>query len=162
MAGLWDWAKRAYAAPGARALCLDLQDRRGQSVCLLLWAAWAGPVEPDVLDRAATLARDWERQVIGPLRAARRGVRSVEGLTPAACARLRERIRAEELAAERALLKLLQALTRRPGAEAAAEAMWAASVAWGHAAPEEEVRALAAIFPPRKALKRQRQGLWPI
>ena len=49
---LWDWANRAYAAPRVQRLCLDLQDRYGQSVCLLLWA-WRGTGKRGCSDRFA-------------------------------------------------------------------------------------------------------------
>ena len=72
---LWNWAERAYDAPGVRPACLSLQDEHGQSVCLLLWAGWAatGGRWPDAagLAEAAALARAWERDVTA--RCARRG-----------------------------------------------------------------------------------------
>ena len=37
----WPWALQAYARDGAAEACLQMQDRHGQSVPYLLWAAWA-------------------------------------------------------------------------------------------------------------------------
>jgi uncharacterized protein (TIGR02444 family) len=149
-ARLADWAEAAYAAPGVARACLTLQDEHGQSVCLLLWAAWAGVngLAPDV-PAAAALARTWEARVVGPLRAARRGLKTAPGLTDADRAALGARVRADELDAERALLAALAALA--PGGGAAVgplETMTAASAAWGRdCAPDEALARLAAAFP---------------
>ena len=148
-ARLADWAQAAYAAPGVADLCLALQDEHGQSVCLLLWAAWAGATDRPVDQLgAASLARTWEANVVGPLRAARRGLKAAPGLTDADRAALRARVRADELAAEWALLAALEALA--PGSGQATdplEAMIAASTAWGVTAPVQRLSKLAAAFP---------------
>jgi uncharacterized protein (TIGR02444 family) len=149
---LWDWATRAYAAPGVQALCLDLQDRYGQSVCLLLWAGWmaaSGRSPPaGTLEAAAGVARSWEAGVIGPLRSARRALATAPGLDPDDRAALRAQVQAAELAAERALLAALEALAAAGGAPAgSAAALAAASLAWGAPAPTGALNALSAAFP---------------
>ncbi|MDR3514126.1 MAG: TIGR02444 family protein [Caulobacteraceae bacterium] len=150
---LWDWARRAYDAPGVQAACLSLQDEHGQSVCLLLWAGWAaaGGRWPDAagLAEAAALARTWERDVIGPLRTARRGLKAAPAIGEAARQALRARVQADELAAERALLDTLEAVSGAGAAvpDGPAGALRAASAAWGHAAPQQALETLARAFP---------------
>lgn len=149
----WNWAVRAYAAPEVEALCLELQDRDGQSVCLLLWAGWAAlsgrAPGSEAIIAAAGLARAWETGVIGPLRAARRGLETAPSLAGAERASLKSQVQAAELAAERALMGALEALTGVDDGERAdpAALMARASNAWGQAAPFEALRALSSAFP---------------
>lgn len=154
MAGrLWDWALRAYAAPGARRLCLQLQDKHDQSVCLLLWAGWAALAGrwPDEagLAAAAALARRWEGEIVGPMRAARRVLKTAPGIAEAARGELRAQVQASELAAERALLEALEAASPDAAAGSAhpAAALVLASRAWGDPAPATMLKSLAAGFP---------------
>jgi uncharacterized protein (TIGR02444 family) len=146
---LWDWAAGVYAAPGVEAACLELQDRWGQSVCLLLWAGWAAGRDAspgaETVGAAAVLARTWEAEVIGPLRRARRALKRAPGLGEVERAALRTRARDAELAAERALLAALEALTPAPGAAGGpmAAVMARAVAAWGEPAPAEALLALA-------------------
>jgi len=149
---LWAWAGRAYAAPGVEAACLELQDRWGQSVDLLLWSAWAALTgrspSPKALASAADLTRAWEVQVIGPLRAARRNLKAGPGLGGDDRSALRAKVAGAELAAERALLAALEGLTPAVRGDAAepATAMAAAATAWGEVAPAAALAALAAAF----------------
>ena len=151
---LWDWARRVYAAPGVQDLCLELQDAHGQSVCLMLWAAWAASVgrrpDPAALARAAAQARTWQGEVIDPLRGVRRRLKTGPGPAGADREALRGKVGAAELAAEQALLAALEAQT--PFAEASspadlADAMTDACAAWGSPAPRAMLEALAAAFP---------------
>ncbi len=154
MAGLWDWASRAYAEPDVARLCLELQDAHGQSVCLLLWAAWAAldgrTPSAATLAQAIGLARVWNRDVIEPLRGARLGLAGVSGLTDTARQALKAQIQQSELSAERALLEALAAST--PADKGApsdpARAMAQACAAWGIPAPDALLAALADAFPP--------------
>jgi uncharacterized protein (TIGR02444 family) len=150
---LWDWAGRAYARPGVEGLCLILQDRHGQCVSLLLWAAWAAKtgrrVEAADLAAAVALARIWEDGVLRPLRAARRALKTpVDGVTQAAQADLRDRIKAEELAAEKLLLESLATMTAEGGGceTAVADALRATAHAWGSPPPADLLEALADAF----------------
>jgi len=147
--GLVAWAEAAYAAPGVAQLCLSLQDDYGQSVCLLLWAAWAGEHGLGLdLPAAAALARTWETGVVGPLRAARRALKTAPGLSEADRDALRARVAADELDAERTLLTALAALAPGGGAFGGPlEAMTAASHAWGAPSPSRALANLAAAFP---------------
>lgn len=148
---LWDWARRAYAAPDVQGFCLELQDTHGQSVCLVLWAAWAASVgrglDPETLARAVALARVWQGEIVDPLRGVRRRLKTMPGQQPDA---LYASVKSVELEAEEALLAALEAQTP---AEASAPAdvvaaMTAACAAWNAPAPREALLALAAAFPP--------------
>lgn len=111
---LWRFAVAVYGRPGIADLCLDLQDRHGVDVPLLLWAAWTGAVRGHALtgaDLAAALAATapWRRDVVAPLRAVRRRLKagpSPIAPTPETDA-LRERVKALELEAERLQLTAL-------------------------------------------------------
>ena len=58
---LWDWALKAYAAPGVQEACLQLQDGVGQNVPLLLWAGWTATtgrvLDEDAIEGACDCAR---------------------------------------------------------------------------------------------------------
>jgi uncharacterized protein (TIGR02444 family) len=146
--GLWEWATMAYARPGAAEACLTLQDRHGQNVCLLLWAAWADRLDRAELAAGAALARDWEARIVRPLRATRRALKAeAAAIDPMARERLREQVAAAELAAERALLDGLQALAGRPGpAKPVLPRLGAAARAWGGSAPAAALADLAAAL----------------
>jgi uncharacterized protein (TIGR02444 family) len=131
---------------------LDLQDNHGQSVCFLLWAAWAATngrdVAPHILTEAVEWARCWETEVVGPLRTARRGLKAVPGLDAASRAILGGCVQTDELAAEQHLLDALESL-------APAESriptdletlLRSASAAWGSPAPPGRLTALAAAL----------------
>jgi uncharacterized protein (TIGR02444 family) len=146
---LWTWTLAAYDHPGARDACLELQDSHGQNVCLLLWAVWAEGADPACLVRAVEAARVWEGSLIGPLREARQGLKTIaqtgDGL---ACEGLRQDVKALELQAERLLLEALEAVTgsRRVGSATPIEALRAAADAWGGEVPQEALSNLAAAL----------------
>jgi uncharacterized protein (TIGR02444 family) len=147
---LWNFALVAWGRPGVSEACLRLQDDSGQCAPLLLWRAWAAGEGRD-LDAAALgagveLARAWEGMVTGPLRAARRALKSpFAGLDAAGRAALACEVRTAELAAERLLLEALEAATPAGGGAAAdvADALAELARAWNGGATEGEVRALA-------------------
>lgn len=149
---LWDWARRAYAAPGAQVACVALQDGHGQSVCYLLWAAWAaaeGRGTASALGRAAEIARAWESVALEPLRAARTGLKAqASGIDPAARMALRGRIAEDELTAERLLLVALEELVgpSEGAARPLGLALDQAVAAWGAQAPTETLETLSRIF----------------
>lgn len=136
MSELWDWSVRAYARPGVAEACLDLQDGYGQSVPFLLFAAWSGCAEPQVLTAAARIAEAWEEAAVEPLRAVRRVLkRSHPPIADAARLALRERVKAAELQAERALLEALQPLAAGREPAGLEQALLAAAGIWREAAP---------------------------
>jgi uncharacterized protein (TIGR02444 family) len=137
--GYWTWALEAYARPGAAQACLELQDRHGQCIPYLLWAAWAAregrPLDRPALEAGAELAARWEAAAVGPLRAARRAMKPpLPGVADAAREALRAEVKALELQAEQLLIETLEARAPPAGphplplrsALAAAVAAWPA------------------------------------
>jgi len=140
----WDFAVALYARPGVEAVCLRLQDVDGQCVPLLLWRLWSvredRNVEAEVVRRAVEFARTWERSAIAPLRQVRRRLKApFPPVAAVARAALRGEVAAAELAAERALLDALDALTPEPGGALldALAALRALGALWGRAPSEE-------------------------
>ncbi|NWA65918.1 TIGR02444 family protein [Pseudomonas reactans] len=113
-ADLWSFALSTYARPGVEAACLRLQDR-GADVCLLLCGAWLEQrtvtVTAERIEALKKIARPWQTQVIEPLRQVRTQWRTL-AQQDEDLARLRERVKALELEAERQLLARLEALAR--------------------------------------------------
>jgi uncharacterized protein (TIGR02444 family) len=140
---LWSWAVTAYGREGVAKAALALQDEYGQCVPLLLWAAFARPLEPDLIGRAVSLGRAWEAAAILPLRAARRGLKSeLPGAIAEAREALRTQVKAAELESERLLLSALASLDG--GGEAPLEAALAAvTAAWGGTADPAALGRLA-------------------
>jgi uncharacterized protein (TIGR02444 family) len=158
---LWAFAVALHGEPGVDQALIDLQDHHGQCVSYLLWAVWAArqdrPVDAADLQAAAGLARDWEAQVTAPLRAARRHLKRSWPMAAAPRERLRSRVKAAELAAERTLLQALEARTPKRGAAVGAALgasggadlaarLNAAIQAWSTPAPVEALATLLPIF----------------
>ncbi len=147
MSDIWAWSMAAYARPGVADLCLNFQDSYGQNVCLLLWAAWAGVRDGVSLAEAVAFTSEWEGAVVHPLRAARRALKApFDPLDEAGRDRLRENVKAAELAAERLLLEALARIDPGPGGASRQEALTAAAKAWGAPPPDAELAALAAAL----------------
>jgi len=113
---LWDWSVAAYAAPGVAEACLELQDKLGHNVPLLLWAAWTAlegrPLDEDVIEAAIDTARAWSRSAIEPLRAVRRTLKTrIPDVADGPRESVRAEVKALELACERHLLEALEALS---------------------------------------------------
>jgi uncharacterized protein (TIGR02444 family) len=152
----WDWAVAAYARPGVEEALLELQDRWGQSVPLLLVAAWAGtagrPLSSERLEAAVETARAYEATVISPLRAIRRTLKApVPDLEDAARLGIREQVKALELDAERRLIGALEAIACEADAKApepVSHALAAAAHLWSRVIPRAELAALAARLSP--------------
>lgn len=151
---LWEWAVAAYARPGVSETCLLLQDTHAQNVPLLLWAAWCAAegraLDEDTLEAAVDTVRAWDGAAVAPLRAIRRTLKGpIPDMTDTAREAVRAQIKAVELAAERALLEDLEALS--PAATGAARppapALVAASKGWSRVTPRSDLEALAAQLP---------------
>jgi uncharacterized protein (TIGR02444 family) len=76
----WNFSLAFYGRPGVSAACLDLQDRHGCDVNLVLYACWVGlsgrgRLTPADLARAAATNDPWRQAVIEKLRAARRAIK---------------------------------------------------------------------------------------
>lgn len=114
---LWRFALAFYGRPGVADACLELQDRHGTDVPLLIWGLWAAVAKgrmPDAecLEAARRVAEPWRRDVVAPLRAVRRRLK--HGPAPiaptTASTGLRDRIKGLELEAERLQLAALAAV----------------------------------------------------
>jgi len=93
----WEFSLGVYGREDVAAACLALQDRHGVDVNLLLYCAWAGQIlSAAEIARLVAATRSWQADVIGPLRAVRRHLKSVR----AAPEHLRARIKTAELEAE--------------------------------------------------------------
>jgi uncharacterized protein (TIGR02444 family) len=111
---LWSFAVSVYGALGVQDECLDLQDRFGVDVNLLLFAAYAGAVEgldlTQSIDQAAEAVSRWHQDVVRPLRHVRRSLKSWSGgddLVGLRAGELREQVKARELDSERIELLML-------------------------------------------------------
>ncbi|QTL02194.1 TIGR02444 family protein [Aquabacter sp. L1I39] len=114
--GLKEYALVLYAREGVSSACLLLQDATGLDVNLLLFAAWRGAVLRQAIGRddiAVAHARvaDWHGEVVRPLRAVRRRLKTGPAPAPSdRTAKLREKLQALEIAAEIIELEELGAL----------------------------------------------------
>lgn len=80
IADFWSWSLAAYRREGVEAALLELQDRYDLSVNILLWCIWCAQdfaELPDIaIRKAADLSEQWTRAVTGPLRTARRALKT--------------------------------------------------------------------------------------
>jgi uncharacterized protein (TIGR02444 family) len=153
-ATFWDWALKAYAAPGVQDACLSLQDTAGQNVPLLLWAAWTAatgrPIDEDAIEGACDCARAWDTAAVSPLRALRRTLKGVNpDIDNTARESLREAVKAVELAAERHLMSGLEALAPPPADRplAAVDALVSVARVWSRVVPRPGLTILAERLP---------------
>ena len=97
---LWAFSLAVYGGDGVADECLDLQERLGLDVNILLLAAFIGAVEGvrlEVSDIAAANAEvaHWQADIVRPLRQVRRA------LKPMSAEGLRAQVKAAELEAEK-------------------------------------------------------------
>lgn len=123
---LWDFALAVYGRPGVPAACLDLQDRLGQDVNVLLFAAWAGmacnaDLPAEELGRIDRAVAPWRDEVVRPLRAVRRRAKGEDDA-------LYRRLKAAELEAERVQQDRLFALSGLAPAQGGGVALAAANL----------------------------------
>ncbi len=106
---LWDFVSWAYAEPGVEKACLALQNRLGADVNMVLFCAWlayrgTGTTHlARFLGAALKLSRDWQRNLVEPLRGCRENLKdvietsSLVGNDRVAAGALRERIKQCEM-----------------------------------------------------------------
>jgi uncharacterized protein (TIGR02444 family) len=74
----WEFSLAFYSRERVSAACLSLQNRRGADVNILLLCCWLATLglrlEPEGLQAAIAAVERWRRDVLEPLRAARRAV----------------------------------------------------------------------------------------
>jgi uncharacterized protein (TIGR02444 family) len=82
----WDFATRLYARGNAKDACLDLQDKHGLDVNVVLFCCWVassgrGAFHDGELENALGCVADWRNRVIGVLRTLRHDLK--DGMPPA-------------------------------------------------------------------------------
>lgn len=109
-----DFALRVHREDGVEQACVLLQDRFGLDVNLLLFAARvgvAGQLTADTLAVASERVAQWHSEIVRPLRAVRRRLKSGPPPAPSpATAELREQLKAVEIRSELIELDELDAL----------------------------------------------------
>ena len=100
----WEFSLSVYSREDAAAACLALQDRHGVDVNLVLYCVWAGSrgrsLAAAELISLAAATRSWQADVVTPLRAVRRHLKTAETAPKSAIEQLRTHIKAAELEAE--------------------------------------------------------------
>ena len=133
----WTFSLGYYRGAGVSEACLELQDNCGVDVNVVLFLLWQASQKRRVADAAvkalADKVRPWQVEVIGPIRALRRKLKTDAPLLDKGSAELfRTRIKAIELESERLQQDAMAALAAglatesAPSAEAAARASIAA------------------------------------
>ncbi len=105
----WNFSLELYAGEGVAEACLDLQERRGCDVNILLFCCWLGASGRPTLTaarlRTILSASDaWQAEIVRPLRAVRRLLkdRPWPDAMPETVDAVRRRVADAELAAEHA------------------------------------------------------------
>jgi uncharacterized protein (TIGR02444 family) len=124
----WNFSLQLYRKPGVGQACVALQDGLGLDVNLLLFCCWHGwenrALAEEDIQRAMVAAEGWQREVVQPLRAVRRRLKTgVAPVSAAECEALRRKVNDLELEGERIAQSVLEALPapaagRRPCVEA--------------------------------------------
>jgi uncharacterized protein (TIGR02444 family) len=113
----WTWSLEVYARPGVEQVLLDLQDRLGLDVNILLYACWVAANRQPALsvsecERLLAETADWRGKVIVPLRGVRRFLKGQEAGT--GIVEMRERAKSLELEAEQIMQsKIVRFMTDR-------------------------------------------------
>lgn len=164
----WTFSLAVYARPHVAAACIDLQDRRGLDVNLLLFGCWAGhcgrELGPGDWETLRAAADPWQRNVVEPVRGARRWLKDQHTAPAAQAEALREAVKACELDAERLQQAVLHAAlplaAGEADAELAARNLLGYFDAAGLAPDAEDLAALARLvvgahagLPPLEALR---------
>jgi len=110
----WDYSVALYGRAGVEAACLELQQRHGIDVNLVLLCLWLGErgtaLDGEMLARLCHAAERWQVEVVRPLRALRQRLKerigdrepnSIAGDWPGLATALREQALALEIDAER-------------------------------------------------------------
>jgi uncharacterized protein (TIGR02444 family) len=112
----WGFTLRIYGEPGVSAALIELQDRFGRDVNLVLYCCWVaasgrGHLSADDLARADAAVAAWRGGVVEPLRAARRAAKQAP---PVETDGFYERIKKIELDAERISHRCLSGVAPSP------------------------------------------------
>jgi uncharacterized protein (TIGR02444 family) len=115
----WSFSLQVYGKPGVAEACIALQDGLGLDVNLLLYCCWHGRARRQLdeagLVRAMAAVEGWQREVVQPLRAVRRRLKSgVPPITARECQALRRKVNDLEIESERIAQTALEALPPPP------------------------------------------------
>jgi uncharacterized protein (TIGR02444 family) len=113
MGDLWDFAVGHYGRAGVAEACLDIQDRWGVDIPLLLYGGWMGTrgyaLSQRDVDQVDAAVRDWREHVVRPLRQIRVDMKSGRYPMPSeARDALRGQVKSAELQSERLQLQSLE------------------------------------------------------
>jgi uncharacterized protein (TIGR02444 family) len=116
----WQFSLRVYGTPGVAEECLDVQDKLGIDVNVLLYAAWLGAIRGVTLQEADLLRIEeavspWSANVVQPLRAVRRGMKTMPETADLQVQVLRKRVADAELFSEQVEQALLFRLAESIG-----------------------------------------------
>jgi uncharacterized protein (TIGR02444 family) len=105
----WNFSLEIYASEGVAEACLDLQERRGCDVNILLFCCWLGAsgrptVSAERLRAILRASDDWQARIVRPLREVRRLLKDQpwSDALPETVDAVRRRVAEAELAAEHA------------------------------------------------------------
>jgi len=152
----WRFSLRFYALPNVAPACIELQDKAGVDVNLMLFLLFLA--DGKRLVTAADVARldstisSWREEVVMPLRELRRKLKTgVGGIAPERSEPFRNLIKRVELESERLEQARLEQevsafLTKAPSREAAAEANLAAYAAHLGSLPATPVKIIRDAF----------------
>ena len=120
LSSFWNFSLSFYARPGIAEICLDLQDRFGADVNVLLYVLWQAQrrrrLEAEEIERLIALIDDWQLHVVRPLRGVRRFLKEPGQIwSSQEVASLRQRLKEEELLAERLQQAAMEAAFPNPG-----------------------------------------------
>ena len=110
----WTFSLELYDAEGVAAACLELQDAYQLDVNLILFCFWHGSVygkiDQELLQNIIKLSIEWRSGVVQPLRSARSWMK-LNSNPSEQFDSLRERIKADELMAEKFQIERIANLT---------------------------------------------------
>ena len=120
----WTFSLGYYRGAGVSEACLELQDTCGVDVNVVLFLLWTASqkrrVTADQVKRIADTVRPWQVDVIGPIRALRRMLKTDAPLLDKGSAELfRTRIKSVELESERLQQEAMYALAGNLGTQTA-------------------------------------------
>jgi uncharacterized protein (TIGR02444 family) len=119
----WQFSLQVYATPGVAEECLEVQDKLGVDVNVLLYAAWLGSTRGVLLEHADIRIIDdevtaWSTDVVQPLRAVRRRLKLMPEISDQSVQMTRKRVADAELFAEQIEQALLYRMADSVGRSA--------------------------------------------
>lgn len=105
ISSFWAFSLKFYSQPGIDDICLDLQDRFGADVNIVLYVLWQAHrgqrLSKSDIHKVVEFAGLWQKNVVEPLRKVRRFLKTPPSGWPSQDVnQFRQRVKAEELQAE--------------------------------------------------------------